>query len=174
MHCHFTEDRSYFNNPNLKVLNLYVLVRKIYIVFSTTQAIIFYGSNFNRTDLPLPRLPHIEWILFHEESPKNELIFSHSQMLRLFNATATFSSHSDFPLTLQYLPGIKELRNLKYMQSVMKKNEHQIDDQLASVLYVQTICDTMSGRDDYVQELMKYINVDSYGGCLNNKKLSEK
>lgn len=95
-------------------------------------------------------------------------------MLGLFNATATFSRYSDFPLTLQYLPGIEELRSPKYLQSVTQKNEHQIDDQLASVVYVQSICDTMSGRDDYVQELMKFINVDSYGGCLNNKQLSQK
>lgn len=103
----------------------------------------------------MPRLPHIQWILFHEESPKNEPLLSYDQILRLFNATATFSRHSDFPLTLQYLPGTQPLRDLKYYQSVTKKNEHQIEDQLASVIYVQSICDTMSGRDEYVQELTK-------------------
>jgi len=32
-------------------------------------------------------------------------------------------------------------------------------------------CDTPSMRDQYVSELMKFIPVDSYGTCLNNKEL---
>ena len=32
-------------------------------------------------------------------------------------------------------------------------------------------CDTPSGRDEYVQELMKFIQIDSYGLCLHNKNL---
>ena len=37
--------------------------------------------------------------------------------------------------------------------------------------YVQSSCDTPSGRDDYVKELMNYISIDSYGYCLHNKDL---
>ncbi|XP_061541457.1 alpha-(1,3)-fucosyltransferase 11 isoform X3 [Phycodurus eques] len=42
---------------------------------------------------------------------------------------------------------------------------------LAPVLYMQSHCDVPSDRDRYVRELMKYIEVDSYGKCLNNKAL---
>lgn len=38
-------------------------------------------------------------------------------------------------------------------------------------MYVQSSCDAPSERDSYVQELMNYINIDSYGKCLNNKQL---
>ena len=40
-------------------------------------------------------------------------------------------------------------------------------------MYVQRDCNPPSDRDRYVKELMKYIDVDSYGPCLNNKKLPE-
>ena len=38
---------------------------------------------------------------------------------------------------------------------------------------MQSDCDPPSDRDSYVQELMKYITVDSYGRCLHNKDLPE-
>lgn len=135
------------------------------------QAILFYGSNFNFTDIPMPRRPTVPWILFHEESPKNQPVFSYASAISVFNATATFSRYSNFPLTLQYLTDANALLDHSYFQTVSRKNELQQDDQLASVVYVQSICNTMSGRDEYVQELMKFINIDSYGLCLNNKPM---
>jgi len=32
----------------------------------------------------------------------------------------------------------------------------------------------MSGREDYVKELMKHLSIDSYGSCLRNKDLPER
>lgn len=51
------------------------------------------------------------------------------------------------------------------------KNERL--DKLAPVLYLQSSCDTPIDRDKYVQELMKYVKIDSYGVCLNNKEIPE-
>lgn len=98
----------------------------------------------------------------------------HDLTLSLFNVTATFSQNSDYPLTLQYLEGYELLTTKKYVHSVEQKNHFQQDELLAPVLYMQSICDTMSGRDQYLSELMQYINVDSYGKCLNNKELPER
>lgn len=52
---------------------------------------------------------------------------------------------------------------------VKQKNEFQ-QQELAPVLYISSNCDTPSYRDLYVKELMKYIKIDSYGKCLNNKQ----
>ena len=41
---------------------------------------------------------------------------------------------------------------------------------LAPAVYFQRDCNPPSDRDTYVKELMKYIKIDSYGPCLNNKK----
>lgn len=43
--------------------------------------------------------------------------------------------------------------------------------ELGPVVYLQRDCDPPSDRDRYVKELMKYIAIDSYGPCLNNKKI---
>ncbi|CAB1332411.1 unnamed protein product, partial [Coregonus sp. 'balchen'] len=87
-------------------------------------------TDFNIEGLSLPRRPHHQWALFHEESPKNNYKLFHES---LFNHTVTFSHHSYLPLTSQ-------LR----------------------------VCDP---RDAYVSELMKHIQVDSFGQCLHNKDL---
>lgn len=51
------------------------------------------------------------------------------------------------------------------------KNRLIQKEDLGLVAYVQSSCDTPSGRDEYVSELMKHIKVDSYGHCLHNKDL---
>lgn len=47
-------------------------------------------------------------------------------------------------------------------------------EDLAPLLYIQSNCDTTNDRDDYISELMKYIRVDAYGLCLNNRQLPER
>lgn len=41
------------------------------------------------------------------------------------------------------------------------------------MVYVQRDCYTPSDRERYMAELMKHIKIDSYGPCLNNKKMPE-
>lgn len=125
----------------------------------------------NATNLPLPRSRKNIWALFHEESPKNVPLLNFEPAMSLFNLTATYSQKSDLPLTLQSLENYNALNSTKYFIDVKEKNRLQINENLAPVLYVQSICNTMSGRDDYVAELMKYIAIDSYGKCLNNKQM---
>lgn len=110
------------------------------------------------------------WALMHEESPKNIPCLLYSSALSLFNVTATFSQHSDMPLTLQYLESFDKMTETKYFIDVKMKNEFQVNEKLSPILYIQSICSTLSGRDHYVKELMKYISIDSYGKCLNNNK----
>ncbi|CAG2059436.1 unnamed protein product [Timema podura] len=62
-------------------------------------------------------------------------------------------------------------RGAKYFVPTQVKN--QLLSELSPVVYIQSGCNTPSQRDVYVEELMKYIPVDSYGACLQNKKLPE-
>lgn len=134
------------------------------------QTLLFYGSNINKTNMPLPRNENLIWALFHEESPKNVPTLLFSPMLSLFDVTATFSQQSDMPLTLQYVESVDKIIDRKFFIDVSEKDRLQMTENLAPVLYVQSICDTLSGRDQYVSKLMEYIRVDSYGKCLNNNK----
>jgi len=149
--CFFTNDRSFRHHPMVKT-------------------IFFYGTDFKTYDVPIPRKQGEDWALLHEESPKNNPIFTHFDLIRHFNHTSSFKRQSHFPLTTQYLESIDYLTQSKYLVSIEEKNRLQKEG-LAPVAYVQSGCDTPSMRDQYVSELMKFIPVDSYGTCLNNKEL---
>ena len=130
----------------------------------------FYASNMDFGDLPLPRKRNHEWALLHEESPKNSYYFSHEEIMTLFNHTATFRRESDFPLTMLHVNNITSLESKEYLVSTAYKNK-LLAEGLALVNYVQSDCDAPSDRDHFVRMMMKYIPVDSYGQCLNNKQL---
>ncbi|KAK3912500.1 Alpha-(1,3)-fucosyltransferase 10 [Frankliniella fusca] len=148
--CFITQDRLFQHHPKF-------------------QMFLFYGSNLEIGDLPLPRKSQDIWSLFHEESPKNIPFLSHEEGISLFNYTATFSRASDVPLTLQYIKSFESLTDHQYYVTIKDKNK--LLEHLSPVLYVQSDCDTPLDRDKYVEELMKYIPVDSYGSCLHNKDL---
>lgn len=132
-----------------------------------TRALLFYGTDFRAADAPLPRLAHQSWALLHEESPLNNFLLSHGPGIRLFNLTATFSRHSDYPLPLQWLPGAAYLRR---PAPPLRERAEWRRRGYAPLLYLQSHCDVPSDRDRYVRELMRYIPVDSYGKCLQNRE----
>lgn len=75
------------------------------------------------------------------------------------------------PLTTQYLPQPSDLTQLDYYIRITRKHIIEFNNGLAPVAFLQSDCNTMSGREDYVRELMNHINVDSYGQCLHNRDL---
>lgn len=135
------------------------------------SAFLFYGTDFHLYDLPLPRREHEQWSLLHEESPKNNFLFSFESIMAMFNHTATFKRHSDLPLTTQWLQSIDDLFDSTHLVDVREKNRYQTEEQLAPVIYLHSDCNTPSDRDLYIKELMKFIPIDSYGTCLHNKDL---
>ncbi|KAK7082250.1 Alpha-(1,3)-fucosyltransferase 11 [Halocaridina rubra] len=150
--CYFTENRDYLYNRY-------------------TKAVLFYGSDFNVEDLPLPRVKSQLWALLHEESPKNQPLFDHGPVLQLFNLTSTFRRGSNFPLTLQHLSSLEDLMSTQEFVPTQDKMKMGEEEELAPIIYVQSGCDTLSQRDKYVQELAKFIKIDSYGSCLHNREL---
>ncbi|XP_066963857.1 alpha-(1,3)-fucosyltransferase 10 [Macrobrachium rosenbergii] len=150
--CFFTENRNVVNEK-------------------TTKAVLFYGSDFNVEDLPLPRPLSQWWGVLHEESPKNQPLFDHDPVLKLFNVTSTFRRNSSFPLTLQHLVSIDILTSTDEYFTLTEKTLFSERDDLAPIIYVQSDCDTPAERDNFVQELSKLIKIDSYGRCLHNRDL---
>ncbi|XP_065176164.1 alpha-(1,3)-fucosyltransferase 11-like [Sycon ciliatum] len=137
-----------------------------------TRALLMYGSGSKPDAAPLPRLKHHMWALLHEESPKNNAMYSHDAGISLFNFTSTFKQESNMPLTLQYLPNLQYL--LAQPVPLEEKNQYrQQENGLASVAYVQSTCNNPAYRDAYVRRLMEHIQVDSLGKCLNNRQLPE-
>ncbi|XP_045214120.2 alpha-(1,3)-fucosyltransferase 10-like isoform X2 [Mercenaria mercenaria] len=138
-----------------------------------TSAFLFYGSNFKPYNLPLPRKPHHLWALMHEESPRNAYILLHEPALSIFNFTSTYSMQSDYPITTQWLQCPEWLQDKKYVLPLVDKNRLRKLG-LAPVLYLQSDCDVPSDRDSFVKVLQKHIPVDSYGTCLQNKKMARR
>lgn len=139
--CTFTDNRNIIESIN-----------------GNHYGILFYGSDFNPEDLPSPSTECQMWALLHEESPKNQPLFSHKSAMNLFNFTATFRQTSDEPLTLQYLKSLNELTSQKEHIGTSKKQDFILEGN-APIVFIQSDCDTPSGRDEYVTELGKYIAV---------------
>ncbi|XP_059474507.1 alpha-(1,3)-fucosyltransferase 10 [Neocloeon triangulifer] len=162
------------NVGNLEASCYFTNNRNIRLNAGTKVALLFYGSSFAAWDLPevtIGKKPL--WALLHEESPRNSALLQHKDALSLFNFSATFSRHSSFPLTLQHLTSLEDLVGNEFFVSWKAKTEYQQKLGLAPVVFIQSDCDTSTDRDTYVKELMKFIKVDSYGACLQNKKLPE-
>ncbi|XP_072746923.1 alpha-(1,3)-fucosyltransferase 10 isoform X1 [Anoplolepis gracilipes] len=153
--CYFTYNRTFEHNIRLK-------------------SILFYGSNFHIHDLPNWRSSAVSWGLLHEESPRNNPMLVHEKALNLFNYSSTFSRFSDVPLTLFDLFSLEELIEKSYYVPTKEKTALIHAKNYASVLYIQSDCNTASDRDRYVLELMKYIRIDSYGTCVNNARLDDR
>lgn len=141
--CYATNERKFLKHPQASVFY-------------------FYGTEFNADDLPLPRQQEHLWAVAHEESPLNNFILDHAVGMNVFNYTATYHRDADFPLSTLSFPGKEFVLNRKPV-STRKKNELQKTKGYAPVVYVQSHCEVPSDRDRYVQELMKYIKVDSFG-----------
>ncbi|OWF36239.1 alpha-(1,3)-fucosyltransferase 10-like [Mizuhopecten yessoensis] len=136
------------------------------------RAFLFYGTEFEFSHLPLPRLPRHLWALEHDESPKNnEFIFSHEEVMTLFNYTSTFKRESSYPVTTMALPSVTWLQSTEYFLTSARKNELQNRKGLAPVLFVHSDCNVPSARDEYLSMLQKFIKVDVYGRCHTNKEL---
>ncbi|CAD0199504.1 unnamed protein product [Chrysodeixis includens] len=136
-------------------------------------AYLFYASNINFKNLPLPRKPKdVIWGLYHEESPRNVEELLHEKALSLFNFTATFSRFSNIPFPLQHLHAFEDITSTTYFVETSVKNTYLKD--ISPIMYLQSDCETSTERDAYVQELMKLVDVDSYGTCLNNRELPSK
>ncbi len=146
--CIFTQSRTEYDNP-------------------LTEGFMFYGTSINWKDLPLPRKENHKWFLLHEESPKNDFILSSEQGISLFNYTATCSRYSSYPLVTQHLESIESLLDPVTPTSQKSKGD------LGLVMYLHSDCNVPSDRDAYVEELMKYVKLDSYGECVHNKDLPE-
>ncbi|CAH2106151.1 unnamed protein product [Euphydryas editha] len=137
------------------------------------KAYLFYASNIKFDNLPLPRKPNeVIWGLYHEESPRNVEELLHEKALSLFNYSTTFSRYSDVPFPLQYLDSLDDISSTKYFKPISLKIN--LLKEISPILYLQSDCETATERDAYVKELMKFIEIDSYGACLNNKEMPKK
>lgn len=130
---------------------------------------VFTTGRFNFNNLPIPRNRNKHLWALMDRFAMNENKIITEKVLNLFNFSATFSRHSDVPFPLRYLHTIDYLISVEYYVATPAKNVYLRN--IAPILYIQSDCNCSTERDAYVIELMKFQKIDSYGKCLNNRKL---
>ncbi|KAF0294030.1 Alpha-(1,3)-fucosyltransferase C [Amphibalanus amphitrite] len=104
--------------------------------------------------LPLPaRLPHHRFVFFLKEPPMLAHIRS-PKYRGVFNLTMTYRRDSD--VVNDYFSTLSGAE-LTPLPDIGKRSK--------SVAWIVSHCETPSGRELYVDELQRYIDVDIYGKC---------
>lgn len=87
--------------------------------------------------------------------------------MEVFDYLASYHLRSAF-LFSYYSPSIMDVVNRPLPKNFMQSKTGE-----APILWIARNCGATSGRQNYVKELQKYIQVDTYGPCLNNKDFPE-
>ena len=120
---------------------------------ATPDVLVFHSQN--RPNLPYKRLPTQKYVFFALEPEW------HVHPLAIeFNLTMTYRLDSDIPIPYSRF---KKVGNGKEQSSRHLVNHAQ--GKSKKVAWVVSRCDTDSNREEYVDELKKYIEVDIYGKC---------
>ncbi|XP_053212461.1 4-galactosyl-N-acetylglucosaminide 3-alpha-L-fucosyltransferase FUT6-like [Panonychus citri] len=128
-------------------------------LLAQAKAVIFYWRRTNLTDLPKYKFQGQTWILHHLESPVNTHRLS--ELTAFSNYIDCWSSYrvdSDFPTPYGFiLPKDESFESDKINVTFSQKSRN--------VAWMVSRCRAESGRDEYVKELARYIDVDIYGEC---------
>jgi len=105
------------------------------------------------------RKPEQLWVAIAWEAVSSSTyrLLGNAQGMSVFNYTAAFSQDMDFPTR-----PIFELTHHSLAPLIPTQ------ERTGLVAFVASNCNTASNRDVYVSELMRHIQVDSYGACLHN------
>lgn len=120
------------------------------------------------------------WLFYTLESQGRTHCSSHYDLKDLddwFNITATFKSDSDLIADYKEFRTWKDIEsNKKYIDEFNKLyhdnpepeksiGDFSVKNKKASVAWFVSHCGTQSRREDYVEEMQKYIDIDVYGKC---------
>lgn len=129
-------------------------------------------------ELPPRRKLGQTWMAYSTENPYNYPRMADARFMQHFNYSSFQSLSSDFPV--DYAANIKLGDNGVTQIGVVGSGLVLPWTELVSPVpfekksgfasYIYSNCDTPSKRDAYTRELMKYVQVDSFGRCLRNKE----
>lgn len=128
-------------------------------VLSEADALAFHWRDLSLFDLP-EKSNHQKWIIYNQESPEHISLGAKLMLKYLENAfdwTLTYRQDSDI-----VAPYGKVFPRLS---SNISTNQIDFSSKRKSVAWLVSNCRTESRREDYVEELRKYIDVDIIGEC---------
>ena len=119
---------------------------------------IFHASDINRKGFVFPKQEEgAAWVYHDAEAPH----YQTKDVLDRMHYTMTYRLDSDFPWG--YLKA-QQLMDVMETPPPLPRPK-----QKASIAWIVSNCKASNDRHHYVKELMRYIDVDVYGHCLNNK-----
>ena len=114
-----------------------------------------YLTSFQNIKLPGRSSPQQKWIFYSIESPQHFDI--KPQYLDVFNGTFTYRESSDaYRPYGKVIPRVKKRKRQYYDKNWLWKH---------NIAWAASNCPTKGGREIYVKELAKYIDVAIYGKC---------
>jgi len=128
------------------------------------DAILFHWRDVNINKLPTNfRRNDQIWILYNWETPcySKSLLPSNNNNIE-FNWTTTYRLDS----TLLGPTTTVEKRDSKHLNTNYQPN---LSNKTKNVAWIVSHCNTLSRRESYVNEMQKYIAVDIFGKCGDNK-----
>ena len=127
------------------------------------------------------RDPRQLWLFYTLEPQGLSYCSSHYNLSELdnwFNITATFKSDSSILTDYKQFRDWSDVETdgiyLEEFKKFIKRNPNPVHtitnlkakNKKASVVWYVSHCETLSRREEYVSELMKYIDIDIYGSCV--------
>lgn len=155
------EGRLAQNCPIYK--NCFATHRRSLINVEKYDAIIFHGINeeFNPKDLPDKRRPEQRYVFAALESPSNRYV--DRELNDFYNATMTYQLDSDVIWSYSDVTVISE--NERSSKNEDKRLMSVIKNKTKMAIWYKSNCRTNGRRENYVEELEKYLEVDKYGKC---------
>lgn len=132
-------------------------------LFEQAQVVVFHVPTA-RT-LPDTKMPGQLWVAWSMESAANYPRLRNRRFMSQFDLTMTYRLDSDVPVTyLGAYGGVTE-----FERKLRRSPEPKSPDRLATMFISSTV--NKSGRFEYVTELMRYLDVHSYGKWMRNRSL---
>jgi hypothetical protein len=113
-----------------------------------------------RPPIDIPRYPGQRWVAYSMESEANYPLLAYDGFMRQFDLTMTYQRSSDV-----WTPYFGRRMAERLLSPTREKTEP------APAVYFASNPRDRSGRQEYARALMRYLQVDSYGRCLNNRRL---
>jgi hypothetical protein len=124
------------------------------------DAVVFHIPSFQGS-VDLPKPARQLWVAWSLESDANYPQLGDPAFMRQFDLAMTYRQDADV-----WAPYFGPCILPQLAQPSKAKTER------APAVYFASNARSLSGQDTYVSELMRYLRVDSFGTCLNNRRLS--
>jgi alpha-1,3-fucosyltransferase 10 len=122
------------------------------------SALVFHVPTLDAASIPSGRRPGQRWVAWSMESEVNYPALADRGFMGQFDLTMTYRRDAD--VWVPYLPSAEDL-----LLPPVAKTE------AAPAVYIASNPRDRSGRDAYVGELMRHLNVDAFGACRRNRTL---